>query len=265
MHESLGKMEYRRQLKWVLDFLNLNILNLPAGGFLNLLHGFLDFFYQRDIGDADIRMLLFDSDRNRESLAEVQNFIKAFVDNTLRLSLLSLEKGEEFPVSGYSLDVSYTVDVDGSRVLLHPQSMMRAALGRINLATFVPMNARLHYDFDDDYFSKKGIDKVKALVFSGFVLVDYKSAILLKLVPLLGMFRLDRIMKCPECQQYFIATEKKKSPLCPRCVKKESTYKWRDKKENREALNEYSRNLQKGVADEGPAKIRDRKREEKEK
>ncbi|MGB6279476.1 MAG: hypothetical protein WBG91_04620, partial [Syntrophobacteria bacterium] len=53
------------------------------------------------------------------------------------------------------------------------------------------------------------------------------------------------IYRCPECHKYFVATRKKQSAYCTRCIKKKHVYKWREK--NRPVYNAYQRNLQKGV------------------
>lgn len=85
---------------------------------------------------------------------------------------------------------------------------------------------------------------------------DIPTTVALSLVDLLKHFQLDCIKQCPVCHKYFSSTERKKSELCTLCLKKASTYKWRE--QNREVYNEYQRNIARGIKKESPTEIRKR-------
>ena len=88
-------------------------------------------------------------------------------------------------------------------------------------------------------------DRVPFGKFSKFCDPTMSAALTFELFALLEKFPLSSIYQCPECSDYFVATRKKQSEYCTRCIKKKHVYNWRDK--NRPVYNAYQRNLQKGV------------------
>ena len=94
-------------------------------------------------------------------------------------------------------------------------------------------------------FIKMPYDRVLFGKFSKFCDPTMSATLKFQLYNLLEKFPLSSIYQCPECRDYFVATRKKQSAYCTRCIKKKHVYKWRDK--NRPVYNAYQRNLQKGV------------------
>jgi hypothetical protein len=81
--------------------------------------------------------------------------------------------------------------------------------------------------------------------FSKFCDPSMPATLQFQLYGLLEKFPLSSIYECPGCRKYFVATRKKQSEYCTRCIKKKHVYKWR--KKNKSVYNTYQRNLQKGV------------------
>ncbi len=92
---------------------------------------------------------------------------------------------------------------------------------------------------------EKTYDQVPFGKFSKFCDPTMFATLKFQLYALLEKFPLSSIYQCPECRKYFVATRKKQSEYCTRCIKKKHVYKWREK--NRPVYNAYQRNLQKGV------------------
>jgi hypothetical protein len=258
MHEEPGKRYWLNQLKWLLKFLNEDISNLPTGDFLKILWEFLNFFCKAEVEQPErLKELCIDSDPNRDALKQVQVLIEEFFDRIDEIRDLSFREGIPLDISGYTLEVKYSIEVDGDKLSLRPERKLFAVWGTLDLRTFkVKPPAPLDQQFDDEYLVQRGIDSSKALKFKGFVLPDFKTTIFFTLATLFERFPLDCIRRCPECRKYFTSTKRKESPLCAPCLKRENTYKWR--RENPDVYNEYQRNLQKGVNDERPVEIRER-------
>jgi hypothetical protein len=94
-------------------------------------------------------------------------------------------------------------------------------------------------------FIEKAPDHVPFGKFSKFCDPTMFATLKFQIYALLEKFPLSSIYKCPQCSSYFVATRKKQSEYCTRCIKKKHVYKWREK--NRPVYNAYQRNLQKGV------------------
>jgi hypothetical protein len=68
MFEGLGKRYYVNRLRWLLDFVNADILNLPPGGFLKVFYEFLAFFYEGYVEDEVLKRLCVDIPEDRQQL-----------------------------------------------------------------------------------------------------------------------------------------------------------------------------------------------------
>jgi hypothetical protein len=88
-------------------------------------------------------------------------------------------------------------------------------------------------------------DRVPYGKFSKFCDPTMSATLGFQLYNLIEKFPLSSIYSCPECSKYFVATRKKQSKYCKRCINKKHVKNWRDK--NRPVYNAYQRNLQKGV------------------
>lgn len=259
MFEGPGKRYYVSRLKWLIGFLNTDILNLPPGGFLNIFYDFLDFFYRPYVEETVLREICSDTDHDRRQLNEAQEFVESCL-STLLDKISWTEYYELFPEEKKGAKYeAFRDDVETTKVWLENDYQVPMAYHlvgeRIRLAPEIKLYLYDNLQEDDikEVHSFKtdrqmfvelgpGISLGK---FSKFFDPNMHDTLRFGLFNLLEKFPLSSVKRCPGCNKYFLATTKKRSPFCARCIKKENVYTWREK--NRPIYNTYQRNLQKGV------------------
>ncbi len=228
MFQEPKKTFYLEQLNWILDFANLDIGSLPPGGFFKILYEYLVFFHSHDFrAIAVLKNLCQDTERNREALGEVQARIKALLTRCLK-GMEGLErKPEGFELLLGAIEAKYSVRLKANRISLRPYTRlhpMQEALARDEIV-YGPLRivsrSKDDLEIDEAWIAGAGFDPEKGLRFSWFFIEDIQSSILTILVPLLERFPLDYIAVCPECHKFFRIKRKKKSPLCPVCLKRQ--------------------------------------------
>ena len=263
MHKEAGRKELVNCLSWLLDFLNQNIRSLPTGLFLKLNHECLEFLY-KDQARVEIKDICKDTELDRKAAERIQALMKLHLDTILDMSRWSIKQGK--PYFCDTVEASYEMVVEGDRLSLKPQKKLMPYETPADLDwEYRERNLNVEVTATEEYINDKfqDIDTDNYVFFSKCFDADVENNIILTLVPLLERFPLDCIRVCPYCDKYYKSTRKKRSPLCSPCLKRMHTYKWR--KDNREAWNEYQRNLAKGVKDETPAQIRERQLKAKKK
>ena len=266
-----GKREMQRKLNWLIGFLNADTQVLNPGEFVKLLDEVFVFFYGDQLGAGLRKILCSDTDLNRQAVLHIQGWTEWYLRGIVTTENTFFRDGKIRCTGDYARVIGDVV-IRGNQVKLVYRKSLR------------PYDANVRFDFgyeerredwqktiDQEYVDQEFANlpddkKEKHAFFSNFCDSDIPSSVLLSLVPLLENFPLECIRRCPKCGKYFTSTRKKKSALCRYCLKRESMHHWLRKKENRDAWNEYNRNLRKGIVDEKPTQIRERlKAESKEK
>ena len=263
MHKETGRRQLLDRLNWLLDFINQNIPSLRTGLFLNLMHDCLEFLY-KDQARVEIKDICKDTELDRKALKDIQALMKLHLDTILDMSRLSIKV--DTPQVCNTVEASYEVVVEGDRLSFKPQKKLMPYDTTVDLTwEYRERNFNVDVTASEEYIKStfQGKDTENHVFFSKCYDADVYSNVILTLVPLLERFPLDCIRVCPYCDKYYKSTRKKRSPLCSPCLKRMHTYKWR--KNNREAWNEYQRNLAKGVKDETPVQIRERRLKAKKK
>lgn len=206
MFKGPKKTYYLEKLNWILDFANLDIGSLPPGGFFKILYEFLEFFHGHEPGRWLFRELCQDTERNRKALREVQTRIKAFLTNWLDPKLMLPRWVLATPVRA-----KYQVFFEENRISLRPSRRL-------------DISREENFEIDEEWVTRgvtrPDFDFSEGLMFSRFFIEDIESSILIVLVPLLEKFPLSYIGICPDCEKFFRIKRKKKSPLCPACLKR---------------------------------------------
>jgi hypothetical protein len=261
-----GKRHEASRLKWLTEFLTTDVSRLSRWEFRKLHFQVLDFLYGNVEDRKDLRDVATDTDLNRRALIQIQGVCYSSLGDILDQSHRSL--GDRAVRTNHLGEVLYDYRVKLDNVSLVPR--------RRTHPYHVPANLSGHYQYtplkagrqaDEDYLQRYFLGKPNAsdyAYFSRHYDPDIESTVLLSLIPLLENFSLNSIGRCTKCKAYFKKTKRKKSDLCRPCHTKKKIYDWRAKPVNHEAYNIYQRNLAKGLKDETPTQIRDRRRKEKE-
>jgi hypothetical protein len=226
MFKGPKKTYYLEKLNWILDFANLDIEDLPPGGFFKILYEYLVFFHSHDYPTIGIlKNLCQDTERNRKALREAQTRIK--------MLLTSCHKhGESETVwAGFktlfgTIEAKYFVIFQANTISLRPWTRLhplKEAIARDEIhygPLRIVSRSKEHLEIDEAWMAGAGFDPEKGLRFSWFFIEDIESSILIVLVPLLEKFPLSYIGICPDCEKFFRIKRKKQSPLCPVCLKR---------------------------------------------
>jgi hypothetical protein len=313
MFEGPGKRYHVNRLKWLLDLLNTDILNLPPGGFLKVFYEFLAFFYEDYVEEEVLKRVCVDTPEDRKQLEMARDMLAGIISELLRklfwrqIIQIDPEKRKTDPYIASTLDEIETTKVwdkvwdsdeeqiplayhlHGERIALVPEIRIYeydnlqtddelrivrefGELGDIGedaqarkeaLAQKWEEQGLIDQEVAD--IMRKPSDDIPYGKFSKFCDPTMSATLGFQLYNLIEKFPLSSIYECPECHDYFVATRKKQSKYCTRCIKKKHVYKWREK--NRLEYNTYQRNLQKGVktsVDEIRADLAQEKRSEEE-
>ena len=284
MFEGRGKRYYVNRLKWLLELLNTDILNLPPGGFLKTFYEFLAFFYEDYVEEEVLKRVCVDTPEDRKQFERARGIIAGSISELLnklfwrQIIQTDPEKRKTDPYIASILDEIETTKVwdsdeqiplayhlRGERISLVPQIRIYEY---DNLQTDDEIEVVREFEEsgkDDPAFRESIVQAMKEQgapkeaieplekpynhvpfgKFSKFCDPNMSAALTFELFALLEKFPLSSIYRCPECRDYFVATRKKQSDYCTKCIKKKHVYKWREK--NRPVYNAYQRNLQKGV------------------
>jgi hypothetical protein len=245
--EEPGKRYYFNRLNWILEFLNADIQSLTPGEFLKLFYDFLSIIYE-GYDRETLAKLCKDTLKDRTALQLIQEEMREYFE---KLTGFNPSK-ESIPFS-----VAFDVNLEKDRLTMKPS----------------PVGILLKKDWPDDDDGEREPDcftpewharqllktilyrepheemETYGMKFFGRFTEFYDERIdnrcRFTLVSILQKIPLSFVGRCPDCSKYFKKTSKKKTDLCPRCLRKRTTYKWRV--DNREEYNTYQRNLQKGV------------------
>jgi len=263
-----GRRHDVNQLKWLLDFLRTDVMELPGSEFRELHYQMLDFLYGRQIENKkELRDVATDDEFNRKALMQIRGLCNSFLGQILSESEQSQKDGKL--TSNNLGEVLYDYRVNRDRVTLVPRQRTHPYGVPANLTgtyRYIPLNAGKQADepYLRRYFlNNPRIESSNYAFFSRFYDPDIESTALLSLIPLLEKFSLKSISKCDICHAFFKRTNRKQWDLCRPCLTKIKIYHWRSQPENRLAYNEYQSNRAKGLKDETPTQIRDRHRREK--
>jgi hypothetical protein len=283
MFEGPGKRHYVNRLKWLLNLLNTDILNLPPGGFLKVFYEFLAFFYENYVEDEVLKRVCVDTPEDRKQLEMARGGLAGRISELLsKLSWRQIFQTDpelkNDPHYSFFLDeiettkvwdsdeqISFTYHLRGEGISLIPEIRIYE-YDNLQTDDEIEVVREFEESVKDDpalreaifqEWKKQGVSKEAIEVldkpydhvpfgkFSKFCDPNMSATLSFKLYALLEKFPLSSIYQCPECRNYFVATRKKQSEFCTRCIKKKHVYKWREK--NRPIYNAYQRNLQKGV------------------
>jgi hypothetical protein len=283
MFEGRGKRYHVNRLKWLLDLLNTDILKLPPGGFLKIFYEFLEFFYEIYVEDEVLKRVCVDTPEDREQLKRARDELSGGISELLR-KLYWRQRFQTYPelkdnphyssfldeiettkVWDSDEQISFTYHLRGEGIALIPQIRIfeydnLQTDDEIEVVREFEHRGKLASDFRESMvqtMKEQGVpkeviepleepyDPVPSGKFSKFCDPTMSATLKFQLYNLLEKFPLSSIYECPGCRDYFVATRKKQSEYCTRCIKKKHVYKWREK--NRLEYNAYQRNLQKGV------------------
>jgi hypothetical protein len=292
MFEGQGKRYHVNRLKWLLNLLNTDILNLPPGGFLKVFYEFLAFFYEDYVEEEVLKRVCVDTPEDRKQLEMARDGLAGSVSELLRKLdwhqkiqtypelktdpvIASLDEIKSTKVWDSDEQIPLAYHLRGERISLIPQIRIfeydnlqtddeievvrefreREDIGKDAQKYAQEMRDAIALEWEERGVDKKVVDVMRTPYdpgpsvpfgkFSKFCDPTMSATLSFELYALLEKFPISSIYKCPECRDYFVATRKKQSEYCTRCIKKKHVYKWREK--NRPEYNAYQRNLQKGV------------------
>jgi hypothetical protein len=252
-YQGPGKRHYLEKLNFLLVFLNSNFEKLSPGAFSDLFYQLLLFFYENTEYKELLKNLFQDRDEDRRQLNYIQQVIRAKIEN-----LKEAEKDQEAGEKGTETSIDPIKNIkyilkEGrisiiSRIRVYPYDIYDDnKIEDVEEKNYIMNIFPSSYKFNED-IDPGSPEPPSGLVpgkFSKFIDLDIYETIKFAFYSLLEKIPLSSINRCPKCQKYFKSTIKKQSPFCASCLKKENTYKWREK--NKSEYNTYQRNLQKGL------------------
>lgn len=204
----MGKREAAKRLKWLIDFANLNIIEVEPGDFLKELYTLLTSFSDSQVSQK----YLIDDQGNRMAMGRTQRMVR---------QIFSALSGDADQASSlFPFQITYQVSHEDSELKITPRSYW--VEGSYEDAPLV-----IGGQYRD--FAVKSGEKVPVLFSGGMCNQDMFSTIGAFLLPILQDLGVARIFRCSGCERFEFTNRKKQKPLCTRCLTKARVEKHRER------------------------------------
>jgi hypothetical protein len=237
---GVGNRKAESQLRWLLRFINDDLVSLDPRKFKTLFRELLGFFY--GVGDIDIskrnsgvpiligcvkqKVRHVDNKHNREALGQFQRLLRHYMSLVMEKFNLSFDFKKPVAIQDYrfvKFPIEHSVELNIDRLVIIPESHL---LFRRELRDLLTKQEKLFSD---------------TIVFSAFVDNYPARTIQASTSNLLAKFPLSTIRLCGGClKRYYYVSGRKKRQYCEKCVVKERVSNWRNS--NKTKRNEYERN-----------------------